>query len=264
MRLAEADASDVTDHAAPSAQLRPAVSESVERLTTVEMINGPRQVPPKQTPASQPLPSTTGPKGVQTGAPLEQVVRPWWQALAGGTQLVLATHEVQLPEGAQTRFAPHGVPASSPVPVSVQLKVPVEQVLRPWWQTLSGGQLVLATHALQLPEGAQTRFAPHGVPASTSSEVSVQSEAPVEQLVAPRWQMLPGRQPTFAVQATQAPAEEQTWLVPQAVPASVGTEVSTHAEAPVAQLVAPWWQGLLGAQVTLAVHAAQVPLDVQT
>lgn len=67
-----------------------------------------------------------------------------------------------------------------------------------------------------------------------------------------------------AVQAPQKPLPSQTRLVPQLVPPGLLLEF-TQVDAPVAQDVAPFLQGDgLVVQLEPAVHAAQVPVEVQT
>ena len=59
----------------------------------------------------------------------------------------------------------------------------------------------------------------------------------------PAWQALAaGTQEAPAAQALQDPVRH-TWLVPQLVPSATSCPVSTHTDRPVAQLVAPPWQG---------------------
>ncbi len=60
------------------------------------------------------------------------------------------------------------------------------------------------------------------------------------------------------VQAMQAPLK-QTRSVPQVVPSVTGRVESTQTDVPVAQLVAPWWQGFAGVQAAPAAQEAQTP-----
>jgi hypothetical protein len=96
------------------------------------------------------------------------------------------------------------------------------------------------------------------VPFAAGRPESTHTDVPVAQLVLPVWQGSAGVQAASATQPTHVPAL-QTWSVPQEVPSESGVPESTQVEVPVAQLVAPVWQGFAGVQATPAVQAAQVP-----
>ena len=106
------------------------------------------------------------------------------------------------------------------------------------------------------------RFVPHEVPSATAAPESTQTEAPVEQFVVPEWQgFAAGVQARFAKQARQDPPL-QTWSTPQVVPSAIGVGgavLSTHTEAPVAQLVTPATQGFGGVQARPVVQPTQTP-----
>ncbi len=127
-------------------------------------------------------------------------------------------------------------------PLSVQTGVPVEQAIDPVLHGLVGWQVAPAVHALQVPL-SQTLLVPQEVPLATFP-VSLQTEVPVAQDVAPFLHGLVGWQALPAVHELQVPLS-QTLLVPQAVP-SATLPVSAQTEVPVTQEVVPVRQALLG------------------
>lgn len=102
---------------------------------------------------------------------------------------------------------------------------------------------------------------PQTVPFATGVPVSLHVCVPVLQSVTPTSQAFAGVQASPAVQALQRPPL-QTRFAPQVVPFAF-TDASTHAEAPVAQLVTPLWQSGSGlvVQAAPAVQATQAPLS---
>ena len=117
-------------------------------------------------------------------------------------------------------------------------------------------QLPPAVQLLHVP-ALQTLLVPHDVP-FVKFPVSAQTELPVAHDVAPVRQAAAGVQETPAVHDPQVPPL-QTLFVPHDVPFAT-FPVSTQADTPVTQEVAPERQALAGGQATPAVHDPQVPL----
>jgi hypothetical protein len=172
-----------------------------------------------------------------------------------GVQLPPAVQETQEP-ALQTLLVPHDVPSAA-LPEVTQTELPVEQDVTPVLHWLVGWQLRPAVQEMQEPP-LQTLLVPHDVP-SVTFPVSVQTEVPLMQEVAPVLQTLVGWQPTLAVQLPQVPLSH-TLFVPQEVPLAT-FPVSVQTEVPVMQEVAPVLQTLVGWQLTLAVQLPQVPLS---
>lgn len=119
--------------------------------------------------------------------------------------------------------------------------------------------------APQKPFASQTWVAPHDVPAAFAGP-STQLSTPVAQEETPSRQIEElVVQAADAVQATQAPAPLQTWLLPQLVPAPV-FERSRQRAAPVEQSLTPLLQGKVGLAVqgALATQAMHCPFPLQT
>jgi hypothetical protein len=115
---------------------------------------------PQLTPGLLSVPST------QTGAPVEQAIMPFLQALFG---LVVqdwpAVQATQVPEPLQTMFGPQLAPAPL-LPPSTQVMAPVEQEVVPFRQMLGlPMQDIPAVQPMQLPMPLQTMLVPQLVPA---------------------------------------------------------------------------------------------------
>ena len=158
------------------------------------------------------VPSAAFPATVQTEVPVEQDVIPVLHRLLGW-QLMPAVQEAHVP-ALHTLLVPHDVPSAT-FPDATQAEVPVEQDVTPVLQRVLGWQVVPAVQAPQVPL-SHTLLVPHDVPFARFP-VSVQTEVPVAQDVAPVLQALLGWQVVPAVQAPQVPALH-TLLVPQVVP----------------------------------------------
>jgi hypothetical protein len=141
-------------------------------------------------------------------------------------------------------------------PVSAQTDVPVEQEVIPVLHGFAGWQPTPAVHEPHVPL-SHTLLVPQDVPFATFP-VSAQTDVPVEQEVIPVLHGFAGWQPTPAVHEPHVPLSH-TLLVPQDVPFAT-FPVSAQTDVPVIQDVVPARHGLLGWQLTPAVHAAQVPL----
>jgi hypothetical protein len=146
------------------------------------------QVPPLQTLlVPHDVPSAAFPDVTQTELPVEQDVTPVLHRFVGW-QLTPAVQEVQVPP-LQTLLVPHDVPSVT-FPASAHTMVPVEQDVAPVLQGLLGWQVVPLVQPPQLPL-LQTLLVPQEVPFATFP-VSVQTEVPVMQDVAPVLQTLLG------------------------------------------------------------------------
>lgn len=151
---------------------------------------------------------------------------------------------------------------------STHTVLPVLQSVRPSLQGPEGlpVQAMLGTQAPQFPLASQTWPAPHIVPAALLLP-STQVWEPVAHEVMPLRQ--PGLglvvQGAAAMQLMQLPLLEQTWLVPQLVPAARLPE-SMHVWAPVAHEVTPVLHPGFGlvVQDAPATQARQLPMPLQT
>ena len=216
--------------------------------------------PPLQTMlAPQGVPgSTLVPVSVHTGAPDPQAICPTWQVLAG-VQEVPCVHAPQGPLS-QTKFVPHDAPFPRLPPVSMHVGVPVEHLSDPVWHGLAGGHEAPCMQALHAPF-RHTSLVPHDVPLVTSAPVSLHTGAPVEQSIAPTWQLFDGVHPAPAVHALHAPAW-QTMLVPHPAPFAAFVPVSPQVGGLVEQLSVPVWQGLAaGVHAPPVVHALHTPVS---
>jgi hypothetical protein len=129
------------------------------------------------------VPSATSVPTRHTGAPVLQSM------VAVATQLLSRVQEAPSVQGRhapalQTSFVPQAVPAGRGVPVSVQVKDPVEQEVIPASQGLAGVQEPPAVQEEQAP-ARQTSFVPHAVPSGWLPELSTHTGCPLEQEVAP-------------------------------------------------------------------------------
>jgi len=158
------------------------------------------------------VPFATFPVSAQTEVPVAHDVAPVRQALAG-VQVTPAVQLLHVPP-LQTLFVPHDVPFVT-FPVSAQTEVPVAHDVAPVRQAVAGVQATPAVQLLHVPP-LQTLFVPHDVPFA-AFPVSVQTDAPVTQEVAPMRQALLGAQPTPAVHEPHAPLLH-TMFVPHTVP----------------------------------------------
>jgi hypothetical protein len=118
-------------------------------------------------------------------------------------------------------------------------------------------QLAPETQAVHVPP-AQTWSAPHDVP-SGSLPLSVQAGLPVPHAVTPVLHGFAGSHATPAAHALQVPPP-QTASVPQLCPSATLAPVSTQADTPVAQEVAPTWHAFsAGVQLAPETQAMHVP-----
>lgn len=203
------------------------------------------------------VPSVALPVEPQVCDPVEQDVVPVWQALPPGEHATPAVQATQVPLP-QTMLVPHEVPFAT-LPVAPHVDVPVEQDVRPVWQTLPPGlHGWLAVHAPHWPEPLHTPPL-HAVPA-LAVPVCVQTGAPVVHETDPVRQGLPpGLHAAPVEQAAHVPPL-QTSLVPHGVP-SATLPVAAHVAAPVEHDVVPAAHGFPpGAHDAPAVHATQAPL----
>lgn len=160
-----------------------------------------------------------------------------------------------------TRFVPQEVPSASEVPLSTHCWVPVAHEVVPVWQAFAGVQGRSGVQAPHSPAAVQTAPAPQDVAIGRNAPVSTHTGAPLAHDVLPTWQGNPaGVHAAPSMHALHAPLRH-TWPAPQvvAVPLGAFTPVSVQVWVPVAQEVAPTWQGLVGVHTALATHALQTP-----
>src|SRR5258706_260843 len=113
----------------------------------------------------QGVPSARLPVSAQTGRPLAQEMAATLHGF-DGVQLEPAAQEPQAPPW-QTRSVPQEAPSVSGWPVSAQVEVEPEQLVRPEWQGLAGVQRRFgAQPAMQRP-ALQTLPLPQAVPSGT-------------------------------------------------------------------------------------------------
>jgi hypothetical protein len=181
------------------------------------------------------VPFATFPVSAQTDVPVAHDVAPVRHAFEGW-QVTPAMQDPQAPL-LQTLLVPHEVPFAA-FPVSPQTGAPVAQEIAPVRQAFAGVQSAPTVQAEQAPL-PQTMLVPQDVPLETLPD-SVQTAAPVSQVVVPVRHGLPlTLQLGPAVQLTQLPAEPQTLLVPQLLPAASSVPVSLQTGVPVAQASVP-------------------------
>jgi len=163
---------------------------------------------------------------VHVGNPLAQATLDVWQTVAGGEAVHGAPERqaLQVPPP-QTRLAPHAVPFAAGVKVSLQLGEGVQRS-EPRSHGFAGTHEAAGTQAAQRPP-LQTFPPPQRAPSGSGAPVSVQTEAPVLQLVRHAVQEPAGVQSSPAAQATQVPAL-QTSSAPQGVPSATGVPVSVQ------------------------------------
>jgi hypothetical protein len=156
-------------------------------------------------------------------------------------QAAFAVQATQVPER-QTWLAPQAVPFVRETPRSPQTGAPVPQPIPPAWQTFAGVQAWPATQATHDPAPSHTLSVPQPAPAATFSCWSTQTGSPEPQVTFPVWHGFAGVQAAPSVQALQPPARH-TRFVPHELPSVTSRPESTHTSRPVAQEVAPVWQG---------------------
>ena len=205
------------------------------------------------------------PKSVQTEAPVAQLVMPVLHGVGLVVQLALAVHAPQVPAPSQTMLVPQLAPAVL-LPPSVQVCVPVEQLVMPF---LQGFVFVVhdwpALHAAQVPTLLQTMPTPQLVPGVLLVPSLHVVTLPEEQVVVPflHGLLLPV-QVWFAMQAPQKPLPSHSWPPVQVAVGGLFMP-SMHTEAPVVHEVTPLRQtdGLFVHAIP-AVHGTQVPVPLQT
>jgi hypothetical protein len=207
------------------------------------------------------VPFATFPEAAHTGAPVLQVVMPVRHGWPETVQLAPAVQLPQVPVALQTRLVPHGVPAARFVPVSVHCGAPVEHARVPIWQALVGAQVAPVWQETHCPVW-HTMLVPQEVPFGRSP-ISVQTAAPVAQLIAPvRHGLAVTVQVAPAVQATQVPSL-QTMFSPHTVPFACGCWVSMQPGPFGPQVVAPTWHRLASVHGEPAMQVgASVPPSV--
>jgi hypothetical protein len=171
-----------------------------------------------------------------------------------GVQLPPAVQLLHVPP-LHTLLIPHEVPFIT-FPVSAQTDVPVAHEVAPVRHAAAGVQVTPAVHETQVPP-LQTLFVPQEVPFVTFP-LSTQTDVPVAHEIAPVRHAVAGVQAAPAVQEPQMPPL-QTLLVPQEVPFAT-FPVSTQADIPVTQEVAPVRHAVAGVHAAAAVQAPHVPL----
>lgn len=211
--------------------------------------------PPLHTPPGQAAPVPTLPVSTQTAEPLEQLIVPVLQGLAGvhAAPALQALHEpaLQTPPG-------HDVPFILLEP-SRQTAAPVEQLTTPFLQA-DDGLVVQAAPSLQALQ-APLRHAPpgHEVPFVLLLP-STHTALPLEQSMVPLRQAELGFvvQAAPAVQALQNPPPQTP--PGQVVPFGFAAP-STHTALPVEQSMTPLRHAELGLEVhdAPALHATQAP-----
>jgi hypothetical protein len=156
----------------------------------------------------------------------------------------------------QTSFTPHCAPLDACMPVSVhtgglwvQSSLPVSHGFA------VGVHAAPAMHAAHVPLSQTMLLVPHWVPLRTLMPVSLQRGTPVEQSVAPAWQVLGGVHALPAVQGVQVPSW-QTSLLPHIVPFGAFMPVSVHVALPPVQSILPVWQALVGVHAPPETHAS--------
>ncbi len=99
--------------------------------------------------SSHTVPSGLAPLSMQTLLPPAQVSTPDRQGFLGKGQLPPATQVVQMP--LEHTLPPAQTVPSSALPLSTQVRIPVEQDHVPLWQLAETGQLSPATHWTHWP-----------------------------------------------------------------------------------------------------------------
>jgi hypothetical protein len=205
-------------------------------------------------------------ESAHTTTPVEHCVVPTRQGFGFEVQLAPAVQATQAPPGAQTRLAPHVVPAARVVVELPQTDVPVPQPMTP---SRHGSLLPVhetpASQVAHAPAPVQTCPAPQLVPASTLRPELAQVATPVVH------EMTPTRQVFGLVEqlppATQLPQLPllQVWPEPQAVPLATFVVVSTQLGEPPEQSTRPVLQGFgFVLHAPPAVQLVHVPAPSQT
>ncbi len=217
--------------------------------------------PAEQMPdAPHDVPSATLPVSRHTGEPVVHVVAPVRQGLVGA-QGAPSLHATQVPAPLHTRPVPHDVPPGR-LPVSAHVGMPVEHVIEPVRQGLSGEHAEPAAHAMHDPAALQTMPAPHDEPGGARPD-SRHTGPPVEQSTAPVRHAVVGVQLAPAEHATHDPLPLHTEPAPQAVPGG-WLPASRHTEAPVEQSIAPVRHADGAMHDAPDTHAPQVPAALHT
>ena len=215
----------------------------------------------------QPVPTDFWVPLTHVVVPAEQDVVPLKHAALGLPPHACPAVQVpQKPAPSQTCPAPHRVPPALGEP-SAQTALPEPQATTPLAHAAFGLDVhaMPAAHDTQTPVPLQTWLVPQLRPAALGIPFA-QTGPPLAQVVAPLKHAGDGLVVQLApsVQATQAPSELQTRLVPQLVPVAFGALLA-HVCTPVLQDVVPVKHGLgLVVQAVPAVHAAQAPAPLQT
>ena len=167
--------------------------------------------------------------GTHTDEPVAQEVNDVEAQRLSAAQSAPAVQALQMPVPLQTWLGPQVTPGATGV-VSTQTGVPVVQEVVPFMQGFVGVHAVPLAQGRHWPLAVQTAPTPQVVPGGRKP-VSVQTGEPDPQaMVPPVEQGLPVEQVAPAVQAVQAPDDEQTWSVPQEVPgATYARSVQTAA-----------------------------------
>jgi hypothetical protein len=270
----------------PPVQAGPPLHESVPLPAARQTLAGVQVLPATQ-PTQAPTASQTrpGPQAVpgpssapvsrQVCAPVEQLVTPAWQRLAGvqavpAWQATHSTLPLQIP-GAPPPASQEVEPAATAVPPvhdgpPLQETVPLEAAR----QTLAGVQAEPATQPTQAPTASQTWAEPQAVPGLASARVSTQVWAPVVQEVTPTWHGSVGTQAFQGWQALHCPPPLQ---IPGAPPAATQVTVPAATGAPPWQagpplhesVPLPWArQTFSGVQAVPGAQATQAPAASQT
>jgi hypothetical protein len=156
-----------------------------------------------------------------------------------------------------TSPVPQVVPSGTGVAVSVQVCVPVAQLVAPTSHGFAGVHAAPETQAMQAP-ALQTWSVPQAVPFVTGVPVSAQVCTPVAHEVVPTSHGFAGVHAAPETHALQTPAS-QTAPAPHVVPFATGVPVSTQAWTPVAHEVTPTSQAFAGVHAAPETHAVQAP-----
>jgi hypothetical protein len=203
---------------------------------------------------------------VHTDVPVTHEVVPVWQTFALGVQPTFAVQATHCPL-LQTWLVPHDVPSATFVAL-LQLAVPEEQSVVPFWQTFPLGLHVVPDwQAPHIPLLQTAWFDPrvHDVP-FVSWPVWVQTGDPVLQSMVPvRHGLPPGRQLAPLLQATHPPSLH-TSLVPHGWPLAAAVAASgSQKAAPDPHDVTEVWHWLPpGLQFEPAAQELQLPRPSQT
>jgi len=155
--------------------------------------------------------------GVHTGVPVAHSMVAVDAQGSSAAQSAPWLHAVQIP-ALQTWFGPQVVPFGTGVAVSTQTGVPVVQVVVPVTHGLRGVQAAPSEQGRHWARALQTRPVPQEVPAGSGAPSTHTGEPDAQSMVPAGAQGLAVEHEAPCVQASQAPAAEQTSPAPQAVP----------------------------------------------